>query len=225
LKRHIPDKGLIERFSKIATANIADAMQRSCALNPRIKLISKPKESILAGPALTVKGRAGDNLLLHNALDMASKGDVIIISNEADQSRALLGEIMATYAQSCRGIGGLIIDGPIRDIDALSKMDFFIYATGSTPGGPYKEGPGEVNVPVSCGEISVNPGDIVVADRDGVIIVPAQDAEEILEVAKRIQKLDAEKLEAARNGRPRRDWVSKAIAEKGIEIIDDIYHG
>jgi len=80
-------------------------------------------------------------------------------------------------------------------------------------------------VPVSCGEISVNPGDIVVADRDGVIIVPAQDAEEILEVAKRIQKLDAEKLEAARNGRPRRDWVSKAIAEKGIEIIDDIYHG
>lgn len=223
LRRNLPCEELVAGYRNIATANIADAMGRSCALNPRIKLISRPTAPVMAGPALTVKARAGDNLLLHQALDIAAKGDIIVVANEADGSRALLGEIMATYAYCSREIGGLVLDGPVRDIDVLSKMDFPIYATGATPAGPYKEGPGEINVPVACGEISVNPGDLIVADADGVIVIPTRDAAGILEEARRIQKKDAEKARAAASGTAKRDWVAKAIAEKGIEIIDDVY--
>lgn len=98
-----------------------------------------------------------------------------------------------------------------------------IFATGATPGGLYKEGPGEINVPVSCGGISVNPGDIVVMDDDGVIIIPLKDAREVLEAAKKLQSADEAKVIAAGNGTAKRDWVAIAIASKNIEIIDDYY--
>lgn len=110
------------------------------------------------GRALTIKTRSGDNLMLHKALNMAKPGDVIILSNDGGESyRSLIGEIMFTYLAS-RGAAGIIIDGPIRDIDAVRKMEMPIYATGTNPAGPYKEGPGEINVPISCGGISINPG-------------------------------------------------------------------
>lgn len=90
-------------------------------------------------------------------------------------------------------------------------------------GGPYKEGPGEINVPISCGGVSVNPGDIILADPDGVIVIPSKDSVVILEDAKKFQAADEAKLAAAKNGTAKRDWVDKALTEKGFEIIDDIY--
>ena len=120
-------------------------------------------------------------------------------------------------------IAGVILDGPIRDIDEIGKWDFPVYATGTTPGGPYKEGPGEINVPISCGEISVNPGDIILADPDGVIVIPREDAPQILEDAKKFKVSDEKKLEEARKGTSNRDWVEKSLADKGFEIIDDVY--
>ena len=115
------------------------------------------------------------------------------------------------------------MDGPIRDIDEIGKWDFPVYATSTTPGGPYKEGPGEVNVPIACGGVHVTPGDIILADPDGVIVIPKNDAKEVLEAAKKFQAADEEKLEAAKRGEAKRDWVSKSLAEHGYEIIDDIY--
>ena len=171
LKRPMPSQELLEGFVGLPAANIADTMGRSCAMNPRIRLMSG-FQGIMAGPALTVKARAGDNLFLHQALDMAQPGDVIVLSNDEDTTRSLMGEIMFTYAKYQKKLGGLVIDGPVRDVDALREMDLPVYATGSTPGGPHKEGPGEVNVPIACGGISVHPGDIIVADADGIIVVP-----------------------------------------------------
>ncbi len=210
-------------FAKIPTANIADTMGRSCALHPRIKLYSAPQQPVTAGIALTVKTRGGDNLLIHAALDMAKEGDVIIVSNEGGvDNRSLMGEIMFTYA-SYKKLTGLVLDGPIRDVDAAREMALPIYATGTTPGGPYKEGPGEVNVPISCGGISVNPGDIVVMDSDGVIIIPLKDAPEVLAAAQKLQANDEAKVIAAGNGTAKREWVGKKLAAKEIEIIDDMY--
>ena len=147
-------------------------MGRLVGMHPRIKLQSAPKNPINVGRALTIKTRSGDNLMLHKALNMAKPGDVIILSNDGGESyRSLIGEIMFTYLAS-RGAAGIIIDGPIRDIDAVRKMEMPIYATGTNPAGPYKEGPGEINVPISCGGISINPGDIIVMDEDGVIVIP-----------------------------------------------------
>lgn len=223
LKRNMPDAEVMAQFKNIPASNTADVMGRSCAMNPRIKLVSQPKDQMMVGPALTVKCRAGDNLTLHAALNICQEGDVLVVSNEEDDTRALMGEIMMAFLRYTKKVAGIILDGPIRDIDEIGKWDFPVYCTGTTPGGPYKEGPGEVNVPIACGGISVNPGDIILADPDGIIVIPRQDAPEILEAAKKFQAADESKLLAAKNGTANRAWVDKALEDKGFEIIDDVY--
>ncbi|MDY4011426.1 MAG: RraA family protein [Fusobacterium gastrosuis] len=223
LKRELPSQELINEFKEIPAANTADVMERNCAMNPRIRLVSNPKAPIMAGPALTVKVRSGDNLALHAALNIAKEGDVIVVSNEGDNTRALMGEIMMAYLCYYKKIAGIILDGPIRDIAEIGTWDFPVFATGTTPGGPYKEGPGEVNVPIACGEVSVNPGDIIVGDADGIIVIPRRDAEAILVDAKKVQANDAAKAQAAKTGSANRDWVRKLLEEKKFEFIDDVY--
>lgn len=223
LKRELLSKEVMKEFSEIATANVADTMGRLCALNTRIKLVTSPENPILCGPALTVKVRGGDNLMIHKALNEAQEGDVIIVSNEGGTNRALIGEIMATYGKEHKKIAGFVFDGPIRDIDTIGKMNFHVYATGTTPAGPYKEGPGEMNVPIACGDICVNPGDIILGDADGVIVIPKEAAASTLEKAKEVQALDASKVEAAANGTAKRGWVDEFLVKKGCEIIDDVY--
>lgn len=223
LKRELPDPEIVEQFKSIPASNTADVMSRNSAMNPRIRLVSSPKAQMMAGPAFTVKARAGDNLALHAALNFCSEGDVIVVSNEEDDTRALLGEVMMAYLLYVKKVAGIVLDGPIRDIDEIGKWDFPVYCTGTTPGGPYKDGPGEINVPISCGGISVNAGDIILGDPDGVIVIPRRDAAQILEDAKAFQAADEAKLIAARNGTAKRGWVDKALEEKGFEIIDDVY--
>lgn len=218
----MPRQELLDGFAGIPAANIADTMGRSCAMNPRIKLMSGA-QGTMVGPALTVKARAGDNLFIHQALDMCLPGDIIVVSNDEDQTRSLMGEVMFTYAQYQRKLGGLVLDGAIRDTDALRQMSLPVYATGSTPGGPHKEGPGEINVPIACGGISVNPGDIIVADSDGIIVIPLKDAPAVLEAAKKFHEQDAAKIEAAKNGTSNRAWVAKTIQAKNVEILDQAY--
>ena len=223
LKREMPDPEIMAQFKSIPASNTADVMGRSCAMNPRIKLVSQPKDQMMVGPAYTVKGRAGDNLTLHAALNFCQEGDVLVVSNEEDDTRALMGEVMMAYLKYTKKIAGIVLDGPIRDIDEIGHWDFPVYCTGTTPGGPYKEGPGEINVPISCGGVSVNPGDIILADPDGVIVIPRKDAPVILEEAKKFQAADEKKLIAAREGTANRAWVEKTLEEKGFEIIDDVY--
>lgn len=223
LKRSLPDTEIINQFKAIPASNAADVMGRSCAMNPRIHLVSSPSKQMMAGPAFTVKCRAGDNLALHAALSLCSEGDVIVVSNEEDSTRALIGEVMMAFLRYTKKAAGIVLDGPIRDIDEIGKWDFPVYCTGTTPGGPYKEGPGEVNVPIACGGISVNPGDVILADPDGVIVIPRKDAAGILKEAKQFKAADEAKLAAAKNGAANRDWVEKLIKDKGFELIDDVY--
>ena len=224
LQRELPDMKLVEEFKNIPASNTADVMGRNSAMNPRIHLVSKPKAQMMAGPAYTVKCRAGDNLALHAALNFCQEGDVLVVSNEEDNTRALMGEIMMAYLCYTKKIAGIVLDVPIRDIDEIGNWDFPVYCTGTTPGGPYKEGPGEINVRIACGGVSVNPGDIILADPDGVIVIPRKDAPVILEDAKKFMAADAAKLPAAKNGTANRAWVQKTLDEKGFEIIDDVYH-
>ena len=223
LKRNMPDHDIMMQFKNIPASNTADCMGRSCAMNPRIHLVSSPKDQMMVGPAFTVKCRAGDNLALHAALNLCNEGDVLVVSNEEDNTRALMGEVMMAYLYLQKKVAGIVLDGPIRDIDEIGKWDFPVYATGTTPGGPYKEGPGEVNVPIACGGISVEPGDIILADPDGVIVIPRNDAAKILEDAKKFQAADEGKLEKTRQGTINRGWVDKALADKDFEFIDDVY--
>jgi len=216
------DPELLKPYQHLPTANIADTMNRIAVLGNGIQRVSSPKKPIMAGYAITVKARAGDNLMLHAALDMANENDVIVVSNEGDRSRALMGEIMIAYAHYTRKIAGIVLDGPVRDIDAISVIDFPIFATGSNPAGPFKEGPGEVNTPIALGGVAVCPGDLIVGDADGVIVVPLSDAAALLNKAKDYAVFDAGKVEAAKNGTANRAWVRKSLDEKGVEFIDDI---
>lgn len=223
LQRELPDKEVMIQFKEIPASNTADVMGRSCAMNPRIHLVSKPHDQMMVGPAYTVKGRAGDNLALHAALNFCHEGDVLVVSNEEDNTRALMGEVMMAFLKYDKKVAGIVLDGPIRDIDEIGHWDFPVYCTGTTPGGPYKEGPGEINVPISCGGVSVNPGDIILADPDGVIVIPRNDAAVVLENAKKFKQADEAKLTAAKNGTANREWVNRSLAEKEFEIINDIY--
>lgn len=135
LKREMPDPQIMEQFKTIPASNTADVMGRSCAMNPRIRLVSSPSAQMMVGPAYTVKCRAGDNLTLHAALNFCNEGDVLVVSNEEDDTRALMGEVMMAYLRYTKKIAGIILDGPIRDIDEIGKWDFPVYCTGTTPGG------------------------------------------------------------------------------------------
>ena len=223
LKRPMVSDELLNEYQGIPAANVADCMGRLSALHPRVSLKSSPKQPVTVGRALTVKTRGGDNLMIHKALNMAQPGDVIMVSNDGGtEYRAIMGEVMLGYA-IYKQIAGLVIDGPIRDSDAVEAMSMPVYANGTNPAGPYKDGTGEINTPIACGGISVHPGDIVVMDRDGVIVVPWQDAEEVLEGAKKIQAKDAANVHAALTGDADRQWVEDALKEQCTEIIDDQY--
>ena len=212
-----PEKVLIESFEGIPTANIADNMGRITCVGTGIRPFNKIP---LLGCAFTVKAPLGDNLMFHKAIDMAQPGDIIVVDGEGCMDHSLCGEIMFSYAKA-KGIAGFLIDGCIRDVDSLETLGFSVYARGVQPKGPYKNGPGEINVPVSIGSQVVCPGDIIVGDGDGVVIIKPADAEYLLEKSTDQFKNEQKAFEDIAKGTYNRDWVDKTLADKGVEIIDD----
>ena len=213
-----PAKELVEAFRGIPVANIDDNCCRIAAVDASIYPLN-PKARLL-GTAFTVNAPAGDNLLFHKALDMAKPGDVIVLANKGSMSRALCGEIMSSYAKA-RGLAGIIIDGCVRDSYTLSQMDFPVYAKGVTPNGPYKNGPGEMNFPVSFAGIIINPGDIIVGDSDGLIAIRPEHAKELAEKAKAYHEGEEKQMEGIlQRGEWPRSWVDAKLEEVGFEFVD-----
>lgn len=209
-----PPKALIDGFAGLPVANIADNMNRMSCMDAKIRPIN---DVPLLGPAFTVKSRPGDNLMLHKALDLAQPGDIVVVDAQGDLTNSIMGELMALWAKQ-RGIGGFIIDGAIRDIGALKKMGMPIYAAGVTPAGPYKDGPGELNVPVVCGGVVVHPGDILVGDEDGIVVINPRDAESLLEKSRAKSRMEHKVVEDISNMAWDRTWVDQALRERGVVI-------
>lgn len=220
IRRNItrPDRALVEGFRGIPVANIDDCMGRLASTDAGLNPLN---HSPLLGTAFTVRCPAGDNLLFHKALDLAQPGDVLVIACGGSLSRALCGEIMASYGRS-RGLAGFVVDGCVRDRDELATFtDFPIYARGIVPNGPYKNGPGEINFPVSCAGIVINPGDILVGDGDAVIAIHPDEAEEILEKARGVVKLEAgQKKDIREKGIFPRPFVDQILERIGVEYVD-----
>lgn len=185
-----PEMSLIEAFKDVPSSNIGDMMNRLYCMREQITRIGN-REKQLLGTAITVKVPDGDNAFIHMAMDMAQPGDVLVIDGNGCTSRSLMGEIMFTYAQN-KGIAGIIVDGAIRDNDALNRLYIPVYAIAVTPQGPYKNGPGEINVPVSCGGQVVFPGDILVGDADGVCVIRKEEASGLVEAVQK--KLHGEEV-------------------------------
>jgi RraA family protein len=174
----LPD--MLRRFAQLPTANVADAMDRLGVLDSRIKGVWS--NATVVGPAYTVWTRAGDNKVLHEALHRAQPGDVIVVNGQGDESRALIGELMAERAKAS-GIAGFVIDGAVRDAETITEIEVPVFARAVTPAGPYKNGPGHHGRTIAVGGVAVAPGDIVIGDADGVVIVPLADATQVLEDA------------------------------------------
>src|SRR5258707_12450995 len=176
-----PDRKLVAELARMVTPHLSDSMERLYAGGPQLRPMHNGAK--LCGPAFTVRTAPGDNLLIHKAIDTAEPGDVIVVDGGGFNDYALIGGLMSARAEQ-RGVAGMVIWGAIRDSAELRKWSFPVYASGSTHRGPYKNGPGEINVPITIGGMPVNPGDIIVGDADGLVAVPQEQAEEILAPAK-----------------------------------------
>ncbi len=192
-----PAPALIAAFRDAPTSIISDNLAR---LPGAVGLRPFHKGGALVGVAFTVRTRPGDNLAIHKALELVGPGDVIVVDGGGDESRALVGEIMKTIAQ-WRGAEGYVIDGAIRDVGAIAADTYPFFARAAIHRGPYKSGPGEINVPVSIGGLVISPGDIVVGDEDGIVSFPQSIAESLLEKVKAQIKREADTMTAIREGR------------------------
>ena len=160
----------------------------------------------MAGTAVTVRSRGGDNLTYLRALEFCRAGDVLVIDAGGDLNNAVIGGILTFYAASI-GMAGIVIDGAIRDVAEIRSRDFPVYARGVTHRGPYKDGPGEINVAVSVGGMVVNPGDIVVGDQDGALAIPQEDAATVIEKARAVLEAEARTMQAMREGKWDRSFI------------------
>ncbi|MCA0241183.1 MAG: RraA family protein [Proteobacteria bacterium] len=208
------DPAVVEQASQYPSSILADVAGRRGALNGRIAALSPAMR--VAGAAVTVEVRPGDNLMIHAALAIAQPGDVIVVDGKGDLSSALMGEIMCQQAAAL-GIAGVVIDGAVRDSEAIRALGFPMYAAGLNPNGPTKSVPGRVNHPISIGGVSVNPGDLVVGDADGVTVIERAKAAAMLPLAadklaaetKRIADIKSRK--ALRPG-----WLDGALRAAGV---------
>lgn len=209
------DSSLVELFRGIPTPNIDDNMNRMFSLRG----LKPYNKTPLLGTAFTVRVAAGNNLMFNRAIDLAQPGDVIVVDGGGYLERALCGEIMVSHAKK-RGITGFVVNGCIRDVEALSEIDFPVYALGQNPNGPMKNGPGEINTPVVCGGMAIMPGDILVGDADGVVVVRPEDAAEVAEKAAKQNAGEKKLLETIAEGKWDRSNLAAALAELGCEMID-----
>ena len=210
-----PAPRLVAEFAKMVTPHLSDSMERLYAGGPRLRPMHK--QGKLAGPAFTVKTAPGDNLLVHKALDTARPGDVIVVDAGGFADQAIIGELMMSLARQ-RGIAGLVIWGAIRDSAEIGAGSYPVYACGVTHRGPYKDGPGEINVPIAIGGMPVNPGDIIVGDADGLVAVPQEMAEQVLASAKAIVAKETAAMQQILAGTVDRGWVDQALRAKGYKF-------
>ena len=177
-RQQLPDSATVEAYRQLPVPNIGDCMGRSVGAR-NLQPFHADSHLVLCGPALTVKVRPGDNLMIHKAIEMALPGDVIVVDGGGDLTQALIGGLMRTSALA-KKIAGFVIDGAIRDLNEWAEGGIAVYARGNTLRGPSKDGPGEVNITVSCAGMVVAPGDLIVADADGVIAIPLAEVENLL---------------------------------------------
>jgi 4-hydroxy-4-methyl-2-oxoglutarate aldolase len=211
-QRVSPD--VVRKASTFAASILADVAGRRGTLDGRIAALSPTLR--LAGPALTVEIRAGDNLMIHAAMSMAKPGDVLVVDGKGDRTCALMGFIMANTCMKL-GIAGAVLDGAVRDTEELRALGFPVYCVGSNPNGPTKFVPGRINWAISCGGVAVHPGDLVVGDADGVVVIERERAESMLELA--AMKVAEEKaritdIAAGKNLRPR--WLEGSLRAAGV---------
>jgi regulator of RNase E activity RraA len=211
--RQVPAR-LVQAYNGLPVANISDCMTRMTAGGARLRPMHKG--GYLVGPALTVKCRPGDNLMIHKALTMAQPGDVIVVDAGGDLTNSLFGELMVTTAIS-RKVAGVVLNGAVRDSEMIAAGHFPLYAAGITHRGPYKDGPGEINVPIAIDGMVIHAGDLMVGDADGLLCIPQDDAEEILAAVHRKMEAEKKTLADIAAGTLDTSWIDVTLKRIGAD--------
>ena len=210
-ERVSPD--LVRQASEFQAAILADVNGRRGALHGRIAAL-RPRMK-LAGPALTVDVRPGDNLMIHAAMALAKPGDVLVIDGKSDQTAALMGTIMMTACKQL-GIAGVVIDGAVRDSLEIDEMDFPVFCVGTNPNGPTKNVPGRIGHPITCGGVTVRSGDLVVADADGVFVAERERAQALLPLAVKKVEDETARIAQIKKGNTSASWLAGALRTAGV---------
>jgi len=203
---------LVDRFRGIAAANVADAMGRFNFMDPGI--LSRTGLS-MCGRAVTVRCRPGDNLMVHKALQIAEPGDVIVVATCGNTTSAVFGELMC-HTAAAKKLGGIVVDGAIRDVDGIRRLGMPAFSRSVSPGACDKDGPGEINLPVACGDAVVMPGDIVIGDKDGVAVVPRDDAEAVATLVGELMARESARIAEIGRGVLYRAEIDESLRKKGV---------
>lgn len=204
---------IVKKAAQFQPAILSDVNGRRGAMHGRIKALHPRMK--LAGPALTVDVRPGDNLMIHAALALAKPGDVLVIDGKADQTCALMGTIMMHAARQ-RGLAGVVMDAAVRDAIDIEDMDFPVFSVGTNPNGPTKEVAGRIGHTISCGGVTVHPGDFIVADADGVMCVEREAIESLLGKAAEKVESEARRIEGIKQGKLSASWLNQALVTAGV---------
>jgi len=203
---------LVARFRGIASPNLADAMGRFHFMDPEIRSRSG---FALCGLAVTVLCRPADNLMVHKALEVAQPGDVVVVNTCGNTTSAVFGELMC-HTAAAKGLGGIVVDGAIRDVDGIKRLGLAAFSRTVCPGACDKDGPGEINVPIACGNTVVMPGDIVVGDDDGLTVVPRDVAEQVLPLVDALVKRERARIAEIQRGVLYKAEIDDALRKKGV---------
>ena len=205
---------VVKRASSFQAAILADVAGRRGTLSGRIAPVSP--EMKCAGPAFTIEVRPGDNLMIHAAMTLAKPGDILVIDGKGDRTCALMGAIMINACKQLK-LGGVVIDAAIRDSLELRELGFPVFAVGANPNGPTKFVPGRMNWPISCGDIAVAPGDLIVGDADGVVVVEREKAASLLDAAQKKVDDETARIAAIKQGRDLRPkWLEGSLRAAGL---------
>ncbi|MDN6640301.1 MAG: RraA family protein [Tetragenococcus sp.] len=207
------NKQIFDKLRGYGTPPLSDGLRKFNTLDSAIKPVTSGVA--LAGPAITVKLRPADNLMLHKAIDLAQEGDIIIVDTGGTTDYSILGDLMSSSAFK-KNIGGIVIDGAIRDIDELIEKQYPVFAKAISPSVGDKDGPGEINYPISCGGIVVMPGDYIVGDQNGVVVIPPELADEIIEGTEQKLAYEENRRLEIENGKITKPDIDELLRENGV---------
>src|SRR5919109_193865 len=214
-RRRKVDAAWAEKFRQIPVANVSDSMFRMSAGGAPLRPYHKG--GAMAGPALTVRTAPGDNLMVHMALNLAEAGDIIVVDAAGELTNSIIGERMLAYCQAKR-FGGMVINGAVRDVGYIRAHDFPVYAAGVTHRGPYKNGPGEINVTIALDGMAIAPGDLVLGDEDGLLCVPYEDVEAVYKLAHDKHEMEKRTFQDIGKGDNNRAQYEKTLRGLGCEF-------
>jgi 4-hydroxy-4-methyl-2-oxoglutarate aldolase len=212
-----PPDALVKRLSEAPTGWVVDANGRRGALDYRIRPLTAAKR--FCGVALTVWSRARDNLAPYAAIQFARPGDVMVIAADAYEEASVVGDVLVGMAKN-QGVGAFVTDGVVRDIEGLNAVGIPVFARGLSPNSPSKDGPGTIGMPVTLGGVAVNPGDVVMGDQDGVVVVAREALEGVVAALAEVKAKEDKMEKLVAGGARLPPGLDQVIAEKGIRFLD-----